>query len=235
MNTNLLRSRLMISIIAISFVLFSCQKEQQPGDVQNLGASEKAVKRPFKASTVTVYRVAPSLSGPIPVSLGGTNYLGFVYFPGKGVGNATHMGNVRTYFNQLAIWPEGTTDPNAVPPSGSIPKPIVDIPGYFLLPPPIDFSDLFGLINTLPIPREINGYPVNSMLVNDKNEAVFSTSVGGFIRPESATKFVYGGKALILGGTGKFTNATGEFDFIGYFNPQNPDDAEYNVDGWISY
>jgi hypothetical protein len=38
-----------------------------------------------------------------------------------------------------------------------------------------------------------------------------------------------------MGGTGKFTGATGEFDYLGYFNPQNQDDAGYTVDGWIKY
>jgi hypothetical protein len=221
---------------AISLMLVSCQKELDPEQVAALKASDKGVKRPFKADTKTVYRVAPSLSGPIPVTVNGTNYLGFLYFPGKGEGNATHMGNVKTYFNQLAYWPMGTMDPSAAPPAGSLPTPITEIPNYYLLPPPIDFSDLNGLITRLPIPSSIMGYPVNSMFVNDKDEAVFTTAKGNsFTRPESPTKIVFGGRGLILGGTGKFANATGEFDYLGYFNPQDPNDAAYGAEGWIKY
>lgn len=225
------------AVLAALLLMFaSCQKEQNPDDVSALGASGNAVKRPFKATTKTVYRVAPSLSGPIPVTVGGTNYLGFLYFPGKGEGNATHMGNVKTYFNQLAYWPMGTMDPSAAPPAGSIPTPITEIPGYFLLPPPIDFSDLNALITRLPIPATINGHAVNSMFVNDKDEAVFTTAAGNsFTRAESPTKVVFGGRGLILGGTGKFAKATGEFDFLGYFNPQDPNDASYGAEGWIKY
>ena len=220
----------------ILLMLASCQKEQLPEDVEAARGKCKPVVRPFKATTKTVYRVAPSLSGPIPVTVNGTNYLGFLYFPGKGEGNATHMGKVKTYFNQLAYWPLGTTDPSAAPPSGSIPTPVTEIPGYFLLPPPIDFSDLSALINKLPIPATIKGYPVNSMFVNEKDEAVFTTAAGNsFTRPESPTRVVFGGRGLFLGGTGKFAKASGEFDYIGYFNPQDPNDAAYSAEGWIKY
>ncbi|HSR38381.1 MAG TPA: hypothetical protein VLL95_05660, partial [Phnomibacter sp.] len=87
------------------------------------------------------------------------------------------------------------------------------------------------------VPRMINGKIVNSIFVNAKGEAVYTgyKEEGSFIQPLSPTAIRFGGKLAILGGTGKFANASGEGDFLGQFNPQNQDDAWYTVNGWISY
>jgi hypothetical protein len=234
----------LLPIISAGLIAFSsCEKADVSSDNALLAGEISQAKgekgaRAFKATTKTRYRISPVLGPAIPVSIGGVSYEGTIYFPGDGVGNATHMGRVTTYFNQLAYFPVGS--PQGTPPSGSISAPLTAVPGYFVyVQPPslIDFSRLAGLIISLPIPTEVDGHIVNSMFVNDKNEAVFTTSLQGegFIRPESPTRIVFGGKGLFLGGTGKFAGATGEFDFLGYFNPQNQDDAEYTADGWIKY
>jgi|GEM_PF-5238573 hypothetical protein len=237
-------SKSLIAWVAMGAIVFaSCQKADLQAennlvnDELTQAKGEKAA-RAFKASTKTRYRISPVLGPAIPVSIGGVSYEGTIYFPGDGVGNATHMGRVTTYFNQLAYFPVGS--PQGTPPSGSISAPLTAVPGYFVyVQPPslIDFSRLASLINTLPIPTEVDGHIVNSMFVNDKNEAVFTTSLQGegFTRPESPTRIVFGGKGKFLGGTGKFAGATGEFEFLGYFNPQNQDDAEYTAEGWIKY
>jgi hypothetical protein len=214
----------------------SADKELLAGDIAQAKGQKAA--RAFKATTKTRYRISPVLGPAIDVPIGNEVYEGTIYFPGDGVGNATHMGRVTTYFNQLAYFPAGS--PQGTPPSGSIAAALTAVPGYFVyVQPPslIDFSRLTSLISALPIPTEVDGHIVNSMFVNDKNEAVFTTSLQGegFIRTESPTRIVFGGKGKFLGGTGKFEGATGEFSFLGYFNPQNQDDAEYTADGWIKY
>jgi hypothetical protein len=237
----------LLPIITVGLITFaSCEKSDVSADKELLAAEvgqakgEKAA-RAFKANTKTRYRFAPILGPAIPVVVDGVTYDGTAYVPGDGLGNATHMGRVTTYFNQLSYVPQGA-DPVTTPPAGSVAAPVADVPSYpFFLPPPppgqpIDFTRLAGLVTSLPIPSEIDGLVINTMFVNDKNEAVFGAYVGSnFIRPESPTRFVFGGKGRFMGGTGKFTGASGEFDYLGYFNPQNQDDAEYTVDGWIKY
>ena len=51
----------------------------------------------------------------------------------------------------------------------------------------------------------------------------------------SPTRINLDGPMLIVGGTGKFTGATGETSFHGYFNPQNLNEATFWQNGWIAY
>lgn len=236
---------LLFSFFAVMGML-SCEKSDLPSEkemtLDALSATQgNKQKRAFKADTRTRFRFAPILGPAIPVVVNGVTYDGVAHVPGDGVGHATHMGNVVTYFNQLSYIPQGA-DPVTSLPAGSVAAPITEIPTYpFFLPPPppgqpIDFTQLTNLISSLPIPTEVGGKIVNTMFVNHKNEALFGAYVGdSFVRPESPTRVVFGGKGVFVGGTGKFQSASGEFDFLGYFNPQNQDDAEYTVDGWIKY
>jgi hypothetical protein len=203
----------MIGLFALA--LASCKKE------------DRQQQRAFKVSTDTWYRISPT--GPQPLNIGGVDYLGILHFPGGGTGNATHLGKCITYFNQLAyIQPPG----EAI--LGSVAAPLVDVPFY---PVGGDFTELASAISALGIPEIVNGHIINQVIYNKKGEAIFTTALagGGSTFPISATKIGFNGKGLILGGTGKFVHATGEFAFDGYFNPTNPSDAAYNADGWIDY
>jgi hypothetical protein len=53
--------------------------------------------------------------------------------------------------------------------------------------------------------------------------------------PASATRFNFSGRLAVVGGRGKFANATGEMDFTGFFNPQNPNDAGFSVSGLLEF
>ncbi len=53
--------------------------------------------------------------------------------------------------------------------------------------------------------------------------------------PITETLVGFKGKGVILGGRGRFDGSRGEFDFHGQFNVINPNDAEYHLEGWISY
>lgn len=56
------------------------------------------------------------------------------------------------------------------------------------------------------------------------------------IVPESPTRVTFSGHSEILGGTGKFANASGEFIISGFFNPQNTHEVGVTIeDGKIIY
>lgn len=204
---------LLVAILAS--VSMSCKKEV------------RQQKRAFKLTTETFYRVAPA--EPQTITVGGINYLGILYFPGAGTGNATHLGKCTTLFNQLAY---------ILPPQndirGSVAAPVTAIPSY---PVASGFASYLPAITSLSVPEAINGKIVNTILYNKNGEAIFLSAITGggkttFISPQ---KIAFNGKGLIVGGRGKFEGATGEFDYEGYFNPENNNDAAYNAAGWINY
>jgi hypothetical protein len=213
----------MLCMIVCLTTLTSCEKEKD------------LIKRSFKASTKTWYRISPT--APAPVTVAGKQYYTFAYVPGGGEGNATHMGNIKTWFNQLAF-----TSSDLPIPEGSLVAPVVDVINYPVTGAPLpliqagDFSELASINALLHLPQAVQGHVVSSFFYNDKGDAVFiSNSDVSTITPVSATRNDFGGKALIVGGRGKFRNAVGEVDFKGSFNPTNPNEAEYGVQGWIAY
>ena len=208
-------------VLTISMFCYSCQKE--------------VPKRPFKLESKTWYRIAPAT--PAPITVDGNEWVSFAYFPGSGSGNATHMGSITHFFNQLAY---GTSP--AGPPAGSVAAPVVDVPQYPVLGGPLpliqggDFDELATLAATLQIPASVGGHVVNEVITNRKGDALFLAAIGGGATfPLSETIIGFNGKALIVGGSGRFTHATGEVDYDGYFNVTNASDAAYNAAGWISY
>jgi len=209
--------------------------EKQNGGQANASNQSHQTTRPFKANTSTWYRISPIT--PTPVDIGGVVYTLFAHVPGGGEGNATHMGNIKTWFNQLAF----SASEHPVP-AGSLVASVVDAIHYPVLGAPLpliqagDFDGLAAANLLLNIPAEVNGRMVSSLFYTDKGDAVFlSNSTVSTISGGSATRNEFGGKALIVGGRGKFLHASGEVNFTGYFNPGNPNDAAYAVDGWISY
>lgn len=203
--------------------LSSCKKPDLP-------------RRAFQAKTKTFYRVVPA--DPVPVEVNGNTFIGFAFFPGGGSGNATHLGNCSIYFNQLVY----TASPE-LPPAGSVAAPITDIPGYPVTGGPLpliqstDFSGLGAIISSLNVPAQVHGKIVNTIFKNETGDAVFTSAItgSGGTFPISKTVVGFNGKALIVGGAGKFANATGEINYDGYFNTLDANDAEYNANGWINY
>lgn len=221
-NQSLLRS--LSFLLPAILLLAACEKESE------------IKKRPFEVKTKTFYRISPT--APTPVVVNGVTYIGFAFFPGSGNGTATHMGNCSTYFNQLVY----TSDPK-LPPAGSVAASVTDIPTYPVTGAPLpliqvgDFGSLPGLINTLHIPAKVYDKIINSVVYNNKGDAVFTSAItgSGGTFPLSPIIVGFNGKAVILGGAGKFKQAVGEINYSGYFNVADPNDAEYNAKGWISY
>ena len=214
----------MLVIVLTASLITSCEKLKDIG------------KRDFEVNTKTWYRVAPI--APVPVVVNGINYVGFSYFPGGGKGSATYLGECTIYFTQLAYG----TSPEA-PPIGSIAVPLTGVPSYPVLGGPLpliqpgDFTELTQIISRFQIPAQIHDKIVNSVLYNSKNDAIFLSGVAGAgtIVLISPTVARFNGKSLIVGGRGKFRNATGEVDYSGYFSLVDANDAEFNAKGWICF
>lgn len=193
-------------------------------------------KKPFEAQTKTFYRVSPTT--PVPVDVNGTIFVGSAFFPGSGTGHATHMGSCTFYFNQLVY---GTA--SDAPPAGSIAAPIADVPYYPVTGAPLpliqagDFTNLASAIFSLNIPSQLYDKIINGVFNNGKGDAIFISAItgSGSTLPISATLVGFNGKAIIVGGRGKFLHAVGEIDYNGYFNVTDANDAEYNAKGWIDY
>jgi hypothetical protein len=209
-------------IVPLIFLFTSCEHEVS--------------KKPFQVREKTFYRISPKM--PEPIVINGVSYVGFAFFPGGGTGTATHMGNIKTFFNQQ-VYSASVEQP----PLGSVGAPVKDVPAYPVIGGPLpliqkgDFAELATLNATLQIPSSVNGKIINSVIYDTKGDAIFTSSINGIgaTFPLSETRVGFTGKALIVGGRGKFANAVGEIDFSGSFSLVNPNDADYNADGWISY
>ncbi|HVG15530.1 MAG TPA: hypothetical protein VM935_11235 [Chitinophagaceae bacterium] len=214
--------RLSLLIVSFSLLFTSCEHE--------------LVKKPFQLREKTFYRISPKI--PEPIVINGVTYTGTAFFPGGGTGTATHMGNIKTYFNQQVYSAAAEQ-----PPLGSIAAPVKDVPGYMVLGGPLpliqkgEFAELAALNTILQIPASVQGKIINQVTYNTKGDAVFTSAItgSGATFPLSETRVGFNGKAVIVGGRGKFANAVGEIDYNGSFSLVNPNDAEYNADGWISY
>jgi hypothetical protein len=77
---------------------------------------------------------------------------------------------------------------------------------------------------------------VGIIFFDKQGNSIWARGQGGSINLVSPTRATFGGDVQILGGTGKFANATGQFFLSGYFNPQNNEEAGLEIfDGAIVY
>ncbi len=224
--------------VVFAFVLFSggCQKEITPGPELNTQALRATVTKPFKMNAKTWYRISPTTPAPVP---GMAGQISFANVPGGGWGTATQMGNIGTWFNQLAYSPDGQQ-----PPAGTIAAPLHDAHDYPVVYPgaplpliqPNDFAPLEIILGWLQLPAEVDGHVVWSVLYNHRGDAVFlSTTTPSTTVVESATRINFSGDGIFVGGRGKFENARGTYHFTGFFNPRDANDAGYSIDGSITH
>ncbi len=182
------------------------------------------VSKQFRMSAKTWYRVDHTEPAPLPEISGA---ISFAHLPGAGSGTALNMGNIGTWFNQLAYSPTGQA-----PWAGTVAVPLVEASNY----PPEGLRSLATITNWLQIPSAVAGNIVWSVVYNGAGDAVFlsmtspSTSV-----VESGTRISFSGDGIFVGGRGKFENASGTYHFSGYLNPADPNDGAYTIDGDISY
>ena len=207
------RNRTVLAFIATLFaimLLASCQKE----NVYTRSANEEIVTASNHGPITRAYRDSFDVDLHfVPDIAGGwvpTNPNSRAWWKGSGYGNATHMGNVSTYFNQYSL---------------RVGTQIV----LFHAPATMFFATELQAYN---VPSE-----VSLVVFDDKGNSVwFRNDLAGLpstvVNP---TKITMTGAMHIVGGTGKFTGATGETTLNGYFNPQNLNEATFWQNGWIAY
>jgi len=211
-----------IALLLLVGLLPSCKKDIE--------------KKPFNLTSNTFYRISPI--EPVPLVVNEVTYVSTAFFPGGGPGTASYIGEMNTYFNQQVY-----SESAEAPPLGSVAAPVTDIPSYPLLVGPLaliqagDFTDLASIISSLRLPESIHGKIVSTIIYNSRGDAVFLSAISGAgsTFPISETVVGFNGKALITGGRGRFANAIGEIDYEGRFSVVNPNDANYNAEGWIDF
>jgi hypothetical protein len=196
-------------IAAVAF-FGSCQKETLP-DINNQTESVTTAQKqnqqlPFKGSFSTFFNFIPDIAGGwVPPNPAPA------WYPGGGSGNLTHVGICQTYFNQYATFgPVGLQSVGA------------PVNMFFA-------GQLVAAGYTVP-------NTVSTIYFTSNGKSVWSQVVGiSTTTPVSPTRVEFTANHSIIGGTGQFAGATGQYVLSGYFNPQNPQQAGFDVDGWISY
>lgn len=120
------------------------------------------------------------------------------FYPGTGNGNSTHMGKAITFINQFAQF-----GPNGLE---TVAAPVT-----------MFFSKELAAIGLTDIPEE-----VSSITTDGKGNSVWFRSISNqVVFNETGTRADFNAKVEIIGGSGKFVNASGYGDVIGFFNPAN--------------
>lgn len=120
------------------------------------------------------------------------------WYPGTGVGNATHMGKGYSFINQYA-----TFDPTT---------------GLYTVGAPVTqfFTTELAELGLTDIPDE-----VNSLTTDGKGNAIFFKNILNETTPESAVRINFVAEVEIIGGTGIYKTASGSGEVNGFFNPEN--------------
>lgn len=197
---------LTVPVLALIIVCSSCQKTVTTTPEENTAITssqgkETAKARYYRDSFTTQYQFVPGAGWEFPNPGPG-------YYPGKGIGYASHIiGTATTYFNSY-----------------------VEGPPFFHSGP--SSVNLF-------FRRKLESYGVpdaaNSVVVDEKGNSIWFAATSLVQFPVSDTRINFEGTADIIGGSGKFSNASGSVTLNGYFNPIDPTDAGIGSKGTIVY
>ena len=199
-------------IITATILTVSCRKESgsitEDDIIQSSAKRSKPIQRAYRDSFDTWYQFIPDIAnGWDPANP--TPFL--AWYPGGGDGHATHIGNAKTYFNQYI--------PFNPPLFSSVPAPVI-----------MFFSSQLSTAGFTGIPSD-----VSSIVYDDKGNSIWFHQTSNSSTPVSEVRINFTGTLNIIGGTGKFSGATGDVNFNGFFNPQDQQDASVWSNGWISY
>lgn len=193
----------------IILLLASCQKESiytNTGEEEaTSAASQGPVTRAYRDSFDADLHFVPDIAG-------GWTYPNSApaWFHGNGHGNATHMGNVNTYFNTYTL------------------KSSAGVMVY-------------GRSVTMFYATQLQSYDVPSnvsgIVYDDKGNSIwFRIAPEGWTSWHTdATHVAMTGTSFIVGGTGKFTGATGETTTNATFNQLILQECSLWQNGWIAY
>lgn len=210
---SLFKQALLLAVIALAY---SCQKETlvtaesltgNGADKTILASKYKPQSHYFKGAFTAYYNFIPDVAG------------GWVapnpapaWWPGGGQGHVNLLGKCRAFYNQYATIGVNGLQTVAAPVNQFFPVEASNLG--------IQTSDLVGMV-----------------FVDEKGNSIWSRAVGAILTtPVSETRIDGAGYFEIVGGTGKFANATGHYNFTYYFNPVDNSDAGFEVkDGEIVY
>jgi hypothetical protein len=142
------------------------------------------------------FEIAKNQIGFIP----GPGYAGGpapAFYPGEGEGIATRMGKMKSFLNQFATFENGQLV--------TVGAPVADVYAPKLA--------LLGLTNIR--------NAVNSVTVDNKGNAIYFKNLKNTVTPVSPTLSSFVAEIQIIGGNGRFKNASGEGVVRGNFNPIN--------------
>lgn len=141
------------------------------------------------------FNYSEKFTNQITPKMEGYNEFGpIVFLPGTGVGNATFLGKSYSFINQMAVGPLTT-----------ISAPVTQY-----------YSEELEEMGLTGIPDN-----VNSLTTDGKGNAIYFESGTNSAVMVTDTKTEFSAELIIVGGTGKFSGATGKGRVEGFYNPQN--------------
>ena len=210
-------SKLGLMSLAGSFLLVSCVESIEETTLTQQIEKVEAIQTPTESTDLNARKTAErnyferftNQLGQVDENGAFTDLIP-AYFPGTGVGTSTHMGKAMTFLNQYAPLEQGG--------AATVGAPVTQFFGEQL-------AEL-GLIN---IPDE-----VSSLTTDGKGNSVWFENIKNIVTPASETRLDFVAEVKIIGGTGKFENASGTATVTGYFNPTNGSGMS-TISGRIEY
>lgn len=198
-----------VIVIGAASLATGCEKEilTQPN------VSEQVVLGKEKKAVTHPFKGTSSSDARYTVIPGTNEGTPGLYYPATGTVHMTTMGKAMAY---MSMFVTGT------PPDNLVATPVSIVPF---------FGPELAKLNLTNLPPQV------AILYADmQGNTVWARGTALSLQVVSPTKATFSANSVILGGSGKYENATGHFMLSGSFNPQDQYDAYTEVtDGEITY